>query len=192
MTTILNRQVATGGDDGFTNLGLGFDNSVAYGPAFGNFGGNGVNGFARFTNITIPQGATIVSAQITFQAQASQSGAPCTTKIFCNAVDNASAPTTSTDHNNKVRTSAFTSWAAASQSAGSNYATPDFATAVQEVINRPGWTLNNALMVLIDNDGSASGAYRLEDSYDGDAPNAALLTITYAENGSDQFVLSAL
>lgn len=191
MTTFTKRIVASG-DDGYRN-NTSFDNSSAS-IAFGNLSGGILDCFLRFTNVTIPQGATINSAKVTFQAQSSLSGATCTVKISCNAEDNATAPTTAADLNSKVRTTASSSWNAAGQTAGSNYDTPDFTSAVQEVISRSGWASGNALMVLIDNNASSTSAYRLEDTYDGDAANCALLTIDYIDptGGANQFSLWAL
>ena len=138
-----------------------------------------INGFARFTNITVPKGSVINAAKLTFVAQTSVSVATCKVKIFCNAADNATAPTSNTTHNGKVRSTAFVSWTVPGQTSGSSYDTPDIKSVVQEIIDRAGWNSGNALMVLIDDDGSSSGAYRLERSYDGFPATAALLTIDY-------------
>jgi len=170
--------ISTGADDGHSTSAPAFS-STASGVIFGN-DGNSADAFFRFQNVTIPQGANISAATIQFQALTTRSTATCQVKIFCNAADNATAPTDRTSHVNKTRTTAFSDWNPVPvQTADLNYTTPDFSSAVQEVINRAGWASGNALMVLIDNNGSSTNALRQEKAFESSSSLCALLSITY-------------
>lgn len=178
MTEVFTKRVAAGGDDGHTNSSGTFDNSAAF-YIFGNVAGVTTNVFIRFTNITIPQGAIIVSAKITVQAQATKSTTTVNVLIKGNAAGDAVAPTTAGEHSSKVRTTASVAWSPVAQTAGSNYDSPDFTSVLQEIINQPDWASGNALMLLIDENGSSNNAERREDTYNGDSANATLLTVEY-------------
>lgn len=183
MTTFTKR-IAVGGDDGYSGSGGQFD-ATGNDVLIGTISTVGANAFYRFTSVTIPQGATILSAKLTFQASATQSGVTVNTKIFCNAADNATAPTSNATHAAKTRTTAFAAYSPAAQTLDSFYDSADFTTAVQEVINRAGWVSGNALMVLIDNNASTNNAIRYAGSYERNSSNAALLTLTYVGGGGN-------
>jgi hypothetical protein len=50
------------------------------------------------------------------------------------------------------------------------------ASVIQEIVNRPGWSSGNALMVIITGSGE-----RVAESYDGDPDGAPLLHVVYPE-----------
>jgi hypothetical protein len=131
----------------------------------------------RFNTVTIPQGATITAAYITFRASATTS--PTTTPtIYGQNVGNA---TTFANNNNNIsnraKTSATVSWSIPSWSSGQNYDSPSIAAIVQEIVNRSDWSSGNSLAILIHT--PTSGADRLTLSYDGNSSLAPLLHVEY-------------
>ncbi len=176
MTTFTKR-IAAGGDDWHTINGTGFD-STGINADWGNFGGNWIDGGFRFTNVTIPQRATIFDAKLTFESNSDRSGT-IASQIHCVDADNAAAPTSQAEHAALSRTAAYSSWATPNWSDGASYDSPDFASAVQEVINRGGWSSGNALTVLMDDAGSGTNIWRIASTYNDTPSTAALLTVTY-------------
>lgn len=107
----------------------------------------------RFLNVTIPQGATIDDAKITFNFDGVARDEPDVT-FFGEDTDNATAFTT--DANNisgRARTTASVAWddpqLGVNPGAGDDTRdTPDLKTIVQEIVNRAGWASGNALAIL--------------------------------------------
>jgi hypothetical protein len=130
----------------------------------------------RFTNITIPQGATITKAYIQFTADGTDNEATVL-KLEGEAVDN-SAQFTSADMNvsSRPRTTAFADWTvepwAIVQERGAPQQTPDMKAVIQEIINRSGWTSGNAIGVIISGTGKRK-AESFEGATSGDLNHAA-------------------
>lgn len=132
----------------------------------------------RFRNVVIPKGATITNAYLQFQTdetdsrqvnlfiqgEASDNGA-----IFAATTNNLSA---------RPRTAAVVNWAPAPwltvDVAGPDQRTPNLASVVQEIVNRPGWQPGNAVVILITGTGR-----RTAEAYDGAPTAAPLLYIEY-------------
>jgi hypothetical protein len=101
----------------------------------------------RFQNVTVPQGATITSASVTFRAPSATSATPVM-DIYGEALDNAPTfTTTSSNISNRSRTAAVV-WNMTAWTAGSDYTTPDLTTPVQAIVNRAGWNSGNAIAIL--------------------------------------------
>ncbi|MDD4738264.1 MAG: hypothetical protein PHF54_03350, partial [Candidatus Pacebacteria bacterium] len=98
-------QVGAGADDGYV-----WDNTTFFGTANWLLLGDKSNAFARWTNVTVPQGATISSAKVQYKSNSTDSGTTCATKIYFNDEDNASAPTTVATYNSKSVTTAYVDW----------------------------------------------------------------------------------
>ena len=134
----------------------------------------------RFRNITIPQGATIDSAYLTFRsvsADGTNSNSSSTSlTIRAHDTDNASA-FTSSDFNisNRTTTSASASWNPSSWSTGSDYNSADFKSVVQEVVNRNGWSSGNSMAIIVTGSG-----HRSAQSYDSSPSTAARLRINWS------------
>ena len=133
----------------------------------------------RFQNITIPAGATILTATLQLEAEGTHSGTTIL-DIYGQAADN---PTkfneTYGDISARPRTTAFTTWNVPSwvNSGGTTdwYSSPDLAAVVQELINRPNWQSGNALAFIIEGNGQrAAGSFNGASSAD-----APVLHITY-------------
>jgi uncharacterized protein YjiK len=120
----------------------------------------------RFNAVTIPPGATIHSASIQFQVDETPSDATSLT-IEGEATD--SAPTFSSSSGNissRSRTASAVSWSPAPWTTvgqtGPDQQTPNIASIVQEIVNRPGWASGNSLAIIITGTGE-----RVAESYNG-------------------------
>ncbi|MDX1527856.1 MAG: hypothetical protein R3337_04465, partial [Gammaproteobacteria bacterium] len=134
----------------------------------------------RFTNITVPNGATITSAWIQFKADETDTG-PVNLTIQGEAADDAA---TFVDANGNISSRALTtaavSWSPPNWQtvgeAGPKQQTSDISAVIQEIVNRPGWTSGNALAIIIT---STSNKKRTAESFDGDPAGAPLLHIEF-------------
>lgn len=121
--------------------------------------------FWNFSNVTIPQGATINSAYIRCQA-ANNQGLQFNCFIVGNDIDNAVSPTSYNECEALALTSATVDWLSVpSWLANQYYNTPGFSAVVQEIVNRPGWASGNKMLIAIKYV-SASG-YRTPKSLEG-------------------------
>jgi hypothetical protein len=128
--------------------------------------------------VNVPHNATIVNAWVQFKVD--EVGSSATSLTFHGqAADNAAAFTTSSNNvSSRPKTAASVGWAPAAWTtvgqAGPAQQTPNLATIIQEIVNRPGWVSGNALALIV----TGTGA-RVADSFDGDAAGAALLHVEY-------------
>ena len=183
MSEVVVSPVASG-DDGYSNLAGGgneFHSNEDY-LQVGDIGtGNKRIMFIRFPAVAIAKSAKIASATLTVQAYSNQSSA-VTVKIYCNDVDDATAPSTYAGVLALVKTTAYTEWVVPSMSIGVNYSV-DISAPIQEVIDRAGWVSGNDLQLIIDH--SLVGTYYREfESVDMAGGTEAVLTIDYSDNSS--------
>ncbi len=133
----------------------------------------------RYTNVNIPQGAVIENAYVQFKVDEVSTGAVSLT-INYETVDNASA-FTSSNFNLTSRPTSTTSvtWSPPAWNsvglAGPDQRSPSLASLVQEIVNRPGWSSGNALVLIITGDGT-----RAAEAYEGDAAGAARLHVEWS------------
>ena len=128
-------QIAASNNDGYIYSG-GYNKTEA-----NNYYGRttvSVNYWLLFSNVTIPAGATINSAVIRHVASQNQSGTTCKEKIYAEAADNPSYPTSESDYNSRTKTTAYVSWTLGSWTAESTYDSVDISTVMQEIVNRSG------------------------------------------------------
>ena len=116
----------------------------------------------RFQNVTIPQGATITNAYITFEAahpvnSANVDGDTSLT-IKAQAIDNApefNFGSNNNDISGRTTTSASVSWNnLPAWTEGNSYQSPDLSPVVQEIVNRDGWTSGNSMAFIITGSGN--------------------------------------
>ena len=171
--------IAANADDGHANNAAAqvFTDNANW-VTMGRSGANYYSGYFRFDNVTIPAGATINSAKVTFQSVSNQSGTNCNLNLYFCAEDDAVAPTDIASFNGKTLTSAVAWNAIGAWTTGTDYDTPDLTSILQEVIDRGGWASGNAVCVMANNNASTSGAFRQAKSKDG-ASAPAILTVTY-------------
>ena len=173
----LDIRIGSSGDDveqRTTDGSMYLDSSdLELGDDFAYFGEQAVG--LRFTGVTVPQGATITAANIEFETDETGSDVTVVT-IWGQAADNAAAfGSGAYDLTNRPLTAASVDWdIPAWNTVDEKHQTPDLAAVVQEIVNRPGWSANGAVVFLIDGTG-----VRTAESYDGEAANAALLHIEY-------------
>ncbi len=142
----------------------------------------------RFTNVTIPQGATITDAYIQFTTDEKNSGS-ASLRVFAHDIDDAPAFSTSSNNiSNRAKTTASSAWRPAAWNtvgaAGNDQRTNELRFVVQEVVNRGGWRSGNAMAFIVTGSGE-----RTAESYDGSSSRAPLLRIEYtyetSTGGSD-------
>jgi len=137
----------------------------------------------RFQNMSIPSGAVITNAYVTFVSnEANANVGNVSLRIRCEDADNTAAfNDTPFNIGNRSKTSADTFWSPGAWALNSMHQTPNFASSVQEVVNRIGWNSGNAITVLItraSGDGSGDDV-RAAVSHDKDPSAAAVLHIEY-------------
>lgn len=136
----------------------------------------------RFQSVSIPPGATINSATIQFHVDEVEPNAAVTVTITGEDVDDAITFTSSNDNlSDRPETSASVDWAIphwpSVDAEGSDQETPDLSTIIQEIVNRPGWSSGNDLVILMKS--YTGSGYRTAEAYDGDSGDAPLLEVTY-------------
>lgn len=132
----------------------------------------------RFQNVTVPQGATIMSANLEFEVDSTNN----TSTSLTIAGEASDAPVTfsSTDRDisNRTATSASVSWPSVpNNNPNQKLISPDLKTVVQEIVNRAGWASGNPMAFII----TGSGTKNVE-SFDSEPGAAPLLRVTYASN----------
>jgi hypothetical protein len=140
--------------------------------------------FVRFPSVTIPQGSIVSEAYIRFTAQDTDSSTVVNANIYFNNVDNAVAPTSIGEGDGLALTSAVAWSAIAAWTNDTQYNTPELKTILQTVIDRGSWSSNNAIQIVIKNNGSSGSARRLPSSFEllGGAEKAEL-HVTWALSG---------
>lgn len=133
--------VATTADDGYSLNGSLTTSGTGI-PIAAN--ATNLRGFARFTNVTIPPGATIVSATLKISSF-SFSGGTAACHIRAVAADNPAQPSGSSI-DTATLTIATVDWSATGVTAP--VTSPDIASVIQEIVNRPGWASGNALTLV--------------------------------------------
>jgi hypothetical protein len=159
-----------------TDLELGYDD--AHSPYSAQIVGT------RFNNIQIPQGATITNAYVEFECDVGTWTGDVPLQITGEDIDN--APTfTATTYSISARTdtTATVPWTITAQwTVDSKYPSSDIISVIQEIINRPGWSSGNSMVIMF----TASGTNRREmEAYEGGeaATAAPRLVVEYIAGG---------
>jgi len=136
----------------------------------------------RFQNVTIPAGATVTSA--TLEVFSNSNG---TTSFSADltAEDHDDPPTFTTSNGNissRTLTTAQTLWSTGSvtYSVGDSIVSPNFASSIQEVIDRGGWSSGNALVVITTPNSGDKGIFKRS----GSLSHAPRLHVTYSTGGT--------
>lgn len=138
----------------------------------------------RWTNITIPQGATISSAYLKLCCLGTYTVNTVRSKIRGDDEDNASTFSNLADFDGRPRTIAMVYWDNIPPwDEGVWYTSPDIKTVIQEIIDRPGWSSGNALAVFWDDFDNRSDqtmyCTRAGYSYNSSPANAPELEVTF-------------
>ena len=175
----LDLQVSQDSDDAEERLSSGAVNLGSWDLDLTDDNGNVQTVGIRFQNVTIPQGANIQEAHVTFYAAGVQTG---DTDLLFQGHDTDDAPTfseASGDISGRTITSASIPWDNVPPwtTLGDPYDSPNLAPIIQEIVDRGGWTSGNGLALLISGTGK-----RDAESFDGDPGMAPELHITYGEH----------
>jgi len=136
----------------------------------------------RFNGVTIPQGATIMAAQLEFYSTVQQTAA-LDVQIWGQAADNAVTFDAGTKPSTRLHTTAVIAHSSNTQwNANSWNGLHDVKDVVQEIVNRAGWQSGNSLALLLQG-ANASSVFKSARSYEGAANLAPRLVITYVESG---------
>ncbi|MFA5051404.1 MAG: hypothetical protein WC499_04835, partial [Patescibacteria group bacterium] len=195
-TYTFDAKISTGSDDAtvsFNGAAWGIDttrivNDIGYYSSTYQRMGSGY----RFSSVTIPSGATITYANITFRSYGAYSGATCYSYILGDLEADPATWTTLANYqgrrgtavggaNNNYHTVSNVTWTVPAFSSGVDYATPDITSVVQELVNQAGWTSGNHMAFWVDdhNARSSVSAYRFMNSYETSATTCARLHIEY-------------
>ena len=173
--TTLNLKVGAGADDAFERTS-GFNGTATVLLCNSNTTNTEADTGARFTNVTVPNAATINSATLSVWAvHVDLDDANVT--LHCEDVDDAANFVDTADVTGRARTSAGATWTADSLGAGKSVS-PDFKSAPQAVVNRAGWVSGKAMVAFLDGKTDIEKFFRLE-SYEGDSSEAVELDIDY-------------
>lgn len=173
--TTVTSQVSTGNDDAEQRISTGAIDLTSTDLELTSDGGNNQYVGMRFNNVNVPQGAYITNAYLTFQCDEADAGVT-NVVIAAQAADNAATFTnTAFSISTRPLTTATATWnSIPAWTVNTNYNSDPFPSVVQEVVNRLGWAANNSMVIIITGNGE-----RTAESYNGEAANAPILTITY-------------
>lgn len=174
------KRVATGTDDGEENISNGSMYLTSTDLEMIADGSTNQQVGIRFTNVTVPKGATITKAYIQFTCDEVSTNT-ATLVIKGQAADNPGTFTTSAYNiSSRTRTSANVSWAPAAWNtvgeAGTNQRTPELKTIIQEIVNRTNWASGYAMVIFVT---GTNGHRRCAEAYNGSSSQAPLLYIEY-------------
>ena len=174
----IQRNVATGTDDGWWDdpYGSNYTNTAPVIYVLWINSNSQYHGWARFTNMTLPQGSTLSSATIRLYFNETLGGTK-TGRIYCEDADNPTSPVSWSDAAGRVRTSAYKQFST-SHNVGS-YIDIDVKSPVQEVINRGGWSSGNAIQLLIETVPYDDDSYLRFSSYNSTSYPEPRLTVVY-------------
>lgn len=164
-------QITVGADNGLIDSELppaGYFPGVD--PVFFGHDMDDANAWFRFQNVAIPNGATIISAALSFVSSGNQS-ASVALNIYGEAADNPAAPTSLADYNARSVTAAVAWNFSTAWTDGVAYSTPSLVPIVQTTVNRPGWASGNAMQFFVKNNGGVN-IRNVENM-------SAVLTVTY-------------
>jgi len=133
----------------------------------------------RFGNVDIPQDARIVKANLKICSYTRDLTGQVDAVVYAEAADDVDEFSNSHRLSDVTRTNASQAWDwTTTWSSDTWQGSPDIAHVIQEVVDRPGWSANNAIVILCIA-GNSTSCDRSFWSYDGDPDKAAQLEITY-------------
>lgn len=133
----------------------------------------------RFQGVAVPNGATIIAANLSFNARFTDAGAIDDLYIYGEDADDASGYSTVGDFNGRARTTERVPWAPGAWTSGVWYDTPDIKDVVKEIIDRGGWASGQDMAFFVQHEGSTTNDRRPQ-SFEGAAGGAAKLHIEYS------------
>ena len=199
--TVITSQVNASGNDSYyhqttpNTQSTGSINTTANDDPAGTFGTGQTNVGTEmlFSNITIPQGATINQAYFYGTSSGSDSTDTVNSVIQGVKATNAAMATTTGggagSFENPPFTTASVNWNAIPHwTSGTQYQSPDITAIIQEIVNQGGWVSGNDIVINWNDLGgnstqTSSGNIRRFESYDNVYANAPTLLIAYTASG---------
>jgi len=173
---VITSQVVSSADDAEETISGGSMDLTSSDLELGADGGTTQLVGMRFTNISIPRGATILNAYVEFEVDETGSD-PTSVLIQAQASDNALAFTSSTGNiSSRTRTTEQVAWnnIPAWTVVNAKSQTPNISSVIQEIVYRSAWASGNSMVIIISGIGR-----RTAEAYDGEIPAAPKLVITY-------------
>ncbi|MCP5152286.1 MAG: VWA domain-containing protein [Chromatiales bacterium] len=184
-------QIAAGADDAEQSP-LFMNNSSNQIELTDDGSGNRTDGW-RFNGVTIPQGATVLHAELDFRSRSNRDGTTNLTFVGHDVDDSPTFPNSPSSSDTPydrlgALTTASVDWNDVPEwFTGERYSTPNLASIVQEIVGRPGWASGNSLTFLAT---GTAGSLRHSSSYNDSPSRAAIFRATYVDGagGGDQIV----
>jgi len=181
-------QVSTSTDDAaYCNVASAYwrTGSTLFVAGYSSSNYRGFSSAARFLNITVPAGATILTASLTLVANPGDSNNTVNTRIRGEKTVTPLTFSTVEDFEARTWTDAFVNWdSIGAWDSGTPYTSIDFKGVVQEIIGQVGWASGKNMVIFWDDlqqrSTQADGRYRRGRSYNSSAANAPKLNITYS------------
>lgn len=176
---------AASGDDGWSN-GSTFDNT-SNDLIIGNYSGNDYEIFLRFPNVTIPHGVTVLRTFLRFTIHTDGGTNYQEIDLYFVDADNPAAPTSLEEFNGlSLTTNKGKAMVGGSPLYDGDkycpFTTQGYEDALQEVLDRSGWTNGNALIAVLKKDSYSSGEYHQFSAYDhASAAEKAELVVNWVE-----------
>ena len=144
----------------------------------------------RFTNINVPQGATITNAFITLHVDGNEGGSGSNVNIKVQDSDDAPQwPQTSPAYNSAISNihnssslATTVAWPTGAVANNVDFSTTDIKTLVQAIVNRAGWNPNQAMVFTFETT-STAGEIKFE-AFENSNNNPAKLTVEYTIPGT--------
>jgi hypothetical protein len=173
---------ASADDSSLEEYSTDYNNSLTYGTMGRKDTGVAMPVALRFTGISIPVGATITAAKITFKAKSSKVDAPVLT-ILGEETATPAAYGAAEDFTARATTTATVSWTPGAWTAESSYDTGDFKTIIQELVNSYApYVAGDIAIQIRGTAGVLSWIVKTFYTYDGDSAKVPILSITYTLN----------
>lgn len=107
------------------------------------------NSYLKFNNVNLPTDATVTAAFLRMAVFNDLDAGSLDVDLYCNDVDDGTAPTSYTTAQALAKTTATTRWELTTGFAlGEIIDSADFTAAVQEIIDRAGWVEGNSITVI--------------------------------------------
>jgi len=150
----------------------------------------------RWTGVTIPNGASIINATIQFHVDSTNPDDPIIVRFKGHDIDDAPQFTsTDFDISSRTNTTAFVDWDIPDwvdvSDEGPAQETPNLASIVQEIVDRPGWVSGNAMVIKTTEwigctiaSCPTNFGERHAESHDGESSSAPQLKVFWSATGS--------
>ncbi|MPZ24805.1 MAG: hypothetical protein GEU28_15045 [Dehalococcoidia bacterium] len=181
----LNLQVEASGGDVIHISNHSFSTNSALFNSGQPVAGIGRDAAARFDDVTVPAGSTIVSCHLTLTSDRNgQTSSAVNTNLRFEAADDPAAIANDTDWHTRSLGDPVAWDGIESVDVDDEFTSPDLASILQAVIDRGGWASGQALQLFWLEDGSSVGASRIAYSFDASETKAPKLAIEYTEPGA--------